>query len=514
MDVDNEGVNKKGGTPMGKQEHAILVKIKYHDRTRFYIYSKKEKRFVSLTEARLARALPGYTQLNEKARQRAFDTFIKRSEVIEAIKVPEFLPTAQPKPRLSQEERERAAQSSLSIANLFEAQRVGYTLLADILCGQHCTALRKAEPSFSPTIAIRNDSPEIQSVLKKLVKSIVRVSRWKIKKGKIERTAILNYRISPGELPHHIQDATLVKCSIPGYGKLRFPARYTDTIVLMIGADKSQIQEAVPYLDNAAVILLNCGTGDLSPTRLSSSDLAAYDPEIIQQLKANRKAVSALLGWWWSAFGNEDAWARGIVQEARASFGKPDSRYIRVELDPRQLRDAIRYRVLLSFMDALEAAGVLGSEDLQSYRQGAKDVFDPDPQETVTLRRVEDPEVFQEIMRELVAAKRDSIVAGGERFVKADKPFAAWRTISGEQYLVMPEDAWAKAYKKAALARNDLETSFFKQPNWRGDLQKILVEAEVIKRASSGYRYRYDLFGDGSRDQTYVVAISTQILEN
>lgn len=499
---------------MSKKPPTLLVKVKYPDRQQFFIYSEGENRFVPLTESQLARAIPGYTLLNEKARQRELDTFIRRSEVIETIKVPEFLPTGSPKPKFSQDEKAKAAQAFLSLADLFEVRRAGYNLISNILCGQHCTALRKAEPSFSPTIAIRNDSPEIRSVLKKLIKSIVRLSRWKIKKVQIERTAILDYRVSPGEFPHHIQDFSKVKCSIPGYKKLRFPAAYTDTIALLISADNSQIREAAPCLGNAAVVLLNCGTGDLNPTRLSSSDLAAYDPEIVQQLKANRKAVSALLGWWWSAFDNEDAWARGIVQEARAFFGKPDSRYIRVELDPKQLRDAIRYRVLQSFMDELETNGLMSSEELQPYRQGAKDVFDPAPQESITLRRAEDPEAFQEIMRELVTAKLDSVVEEGARFVKADKPFAAWRTISGEQYLVMPEDAWATAYKKAALARKGLETSFFKQPGWEKALQKLLVDAGKIKRASSGYRYRYDLYGDGRRDQTYVVAIPVQILEN
>ena len=502
---------------MSKKGPSALVKVKYHGCNRFYIYDEKEDRFRPIIEKDLSRASPGYTRLNEKARQREFDDFIKQSEIVATVKIPEFLPNAPSKPRLekfSPGKKFSAAKTFLSSGSMFEVPRTGYTLLADVLCGLHCAALRKAEPSFSPTVAIRSDSPEIQSALKKLVKSIAWLSCWKSKKVKIERTAILDYRVRPGELLHHIQDFSHVKYSIPEYRKLCFPAEYADTVVLVIEADNAQLREATPYLSNASVVLLNCGTGDLSPTKLSSSDLVAYDPKIVQQFKVHRKAVSALLGWWWSLFDNEDVWARKIVQEARASFGKPDSRYIRVELDPKRLRNAIRYRVVLSFLDELEKFGFMNVEALQPYRQGAKDVFAPAPQESVTLRRAEDPEVFQEIMRELVAAKRDSIVADGERFVKKDKPFAAKRTISGEQYLVMPEDAWATAYKKAVLVRKDWDTSFLRHERWERELQKILAEAGKIKQASSGYRYRYDLYGDGSRDQTYVVAIPAQILEN
>ena len=39
-----------------------------------------------------------------------------------------------------------------------------------------------------------------------------------------------------------------------------------------------------------------------------------------------------------------------------------------------------------------------------------------------------------------------------------------------------------------------------------------MSEAGLIKPASSGYRYRYDLFGNGTRDKTYVVAVAEALL--
>ena len=247
---------------MSKKGPSALVKVKYHGCNRFYIYDEKEDRFRPIIEKDLSRASPGYTRLNEKARQREFDDFIKQSEIVATVKIPEFLPNAPSKPRLekfSPGKKFSAAKTFLSSGSMFEVPRTGYTLLADVLCGLHCAALRKAEPSFSPTVAIRSDSPEIQSALKKLVKSIAWLSCWKSKKVKIERTAILDYRVRPGELLHHIQDFSHVKYSIPEYRKLCFPAEYADTVVLVIEADNAQLREATPYLSNASVVLLNCG---------------------------------------------------------------------------------------------------------------------------------------------------------------------------------------------------------------------------------------------------------------
>ena len=260
------------------------------------------------------------------------------------------------------------------------------------------------------------------------------------------------------------------------------------------------------------MILFNSDAGDLAPTKLSPADIAAYAPDVVSRLQTNSKQVAALLDWWRIPFKNEDTWAREIVQEARASFGKPDSRYIRVELDPKKLRDAIRYRVLLCFFDVLEDNELMTAEELQPYRQGAKDVFDPAPVEPAAVRHAEDPDVFLEVMRELAVDPSAKIVAEDERFIKKDKPLAAWRTIGTERHLVLLEEGWAKFYKKAILAKKTIESSFFQLERWERDLQKTLSEAGLIKKASSGYRYRYDLLENGRRDSTYVVAIPTQLL--
>lgn len=199
---------------------------------------------------------------------------------------------------------------------------------------------------------------------------------------------------------------------------------YTNSIVVIIGAAPSQMKEATPYIDNAAVVLLHSDPGDLKPTKLSTADFAAYDPEIVNRLREYREQIGMLLYWWWLPHKREDAWAAQIVQEARASFGKPDSRYVSVELDPKLLRDRIRYLVFLEFLNELGDYGYMSHEDLEPYRQTAKEVFDPEPPEPVVIRRAEDPEVFLDIMRALAIEKASSIVAEGERFDPAATRFA------------------------------------------------------------------------------------------
>lgn len=162
--------------------------------------------------------------------------------------------------------------------------------------------------------------------------------------------------------------------------------------------------------------------------------------------------------------------------------------------------------MLLSFLDFAVEQNWLAAEDADHYRTVAKSAFDPEPIEQVPVQRMEQPDVFRQIMDRMIEECSAKIVPLSERFVKADKPLAAYREISGELYLVMLETAWARWYLRAAR-KAGVDTSFAQQPNWEREMQKLLCEADMIKTPSSGYRYRYDLYGNGSRDSTYVIAL-------
>ena len=70
--------------------------------------------------------------------------------------------------------------------------------------------------------------------------------------------------------------------------------------------------------------------------------------------------------------------------------------------------------------------------------------------------------------------------------------------------------AW---YAKAVKADSTIDASFLQNDRWAAELQKLLGQAGVIKIPASGYRYRYDLLGNGTRDSTYVVATPARLLQ-
>lgn len=165
---------------MSKKDPPILAIVKYFGCLIYFLWDTKVKRFIRLSESHLSKMIPGYTLLNEKARKRELDSFIKCSEIIKKINLPAWLPNAPSKPSLWRKASKRtsSAHAFLAIGNIFESSKASYRFMADMLCAPHCESLREAEPSFSPTIAAFSDSPEIHAILKQLVKSLVLKSKW------------------------------------------------------------------------------------------------------------------------------------------------------------------------------------------------------------------------------------------------------------------------------------------------------------------------------------------------
>ena len=492
-----------------------VVRIRHADGVEYRVYEPKTG-YVPLDETYLARASPSFRNLNERAREKARDEYLGKCTTIEKASVPRYLvntrrslPGKDGHRRAAAFEDFRAgALALLPVCELFRSAEAGCDLLATVLAGMRCESLREAESGFRAVVEISSTAPEIEETLTTLVKAAVTRKKWK--NGRIKRMAVLDWRTRPGGLPHRIQDFSRLKIKVKKHPTLRVPVPYIDTVALVIGADSAQLREAEPYLENAAVLLLNCGSNDWGGRRLRTSELAEYDPAVVKGLEEERYSVAALLCAWWAAEEDEVTWARQIVAEAKASLGKPDSRYISVQFNPKLLNRAIRHRVLCSFLDWLEAGGLLAGENLECYRAIIKGVYAPELVEEKPPQHAEDPQVFLGIMRNLAASEQ--IAGPDEPFQKGNKLLGAWRTISGEQFLVMPEDGWKKAYSRAARAAKDVDAAFFQRDQWERELQKILAEAEAIKAPSAGYRYRYDLYGTGKRDSTYVVAIPAGLL--
>ena len=504
--------------PISKKSVLIITRIRHNGKVAYFLLDKREKIYLPLNEATLRRQIPHFADLSERARSKAFQRFLKASDVIDCGRIPDDLPNRK-RPRDRNGHKTNLPPAAyragvldlLSMGQLFPSPNPGFDLLADLLGGLWCRALREVESAYQPVAVIDSRAPEIEACLTAMIRAVVLRHRWHRKRASIRRKAILDFRTDGLQLPPHIQDFTGLKLRVPGKGckPLRMPYSYQDTAALVIGASSQQLQESAPYLREAAVFLLNCdGCGDLKGHRISTSLLDSYDPAILGRLEEGRENTSMVLEAWRRL--SHPGLAKTIIQAAKNSFGPQDSRYVAVTLDPRKLNRAVRYQLLLAFLAWTEACELLTAEEVAAYRTAVKQVYDPEPIPETPVRHAEDPEVFLKIMKDLIS---ESDIAGPEdAFRDADKRLGAWRKISGILYLVMPEEVWAKAYRRKLSAEKFMDTSFFQKKDWPRELQRQLSKGGFIKQASSGYRYRYDLYGTGKRDSTYVVAIPASLL--
>lgn len=496
----------------------MITIFRLQDYTGPRYYTLEQHQYRVLDEALLRRQIPHFNLLNEAARAKAFKRFLRSCTVFDCGALPHHLPNYH-RPRdkygrkiaLSMADFRAGALALLSVGELFQDHSVGFSLVADLLGGMWCTKLRALEPCYQSVTSFHSTAPQIEAALTALVRAVVTRKRWKHKRIKVRRTAVLDYRVKGWTLPHHIQDFSRVKIHVPRGGgpSLKIPCSYQDTVALVIGASSQQLQEAAPYLQNAAVLLLNsAGCAELKGRQIRSSAIAAYDSSLLETIVQERGRISLILDWWRRL--SRSRYAKQIIHAAKESFGPPDSRYVAVTLDPKKLNQAIRHQLLLTFLDQMEYYDLLTSEELAAYRSAIKDIYDPEPLPEQPIRHADDADVFLGAMRALAA--QSSIAGLDEPFRKADKYLGAWREISGERYLVMPEDGWAKAYRKWVREDKAIDSTLFQKEGWEKALQKLLVERELIKAPSAGSRYRYDLYGLGKRDNTYVVAVPAALL--
>ena len=500
-----------------KQIHAVSTRMGKDIRT--FMWDSKLGAYATLDEAILAKNIPGFRSLNERARRKAARRFLDSIDVIDCGRIPDDLPNRKrPRDRkghktdLPPAAYRAGVLDLLSLSQLFRAPESGFDLLADLLGGLWCRALREVESAYQPVAVIDSRAPEIEACLTAMIRAVVLRHRWHGKRrASIRRKAILDFRTDGLQLPPHIQDFTGLKLRVPGKGckPLRMPFPYQDTVTLVIGASSQQLQESAPYLREASVFLLNCaGCGDLKGHRIPTSVLSSYDPTVLERLEEGRENTSMVLEAWRRL--SHPRRAQMIIQAAKRFFGPPDSRYVAVTLDPHKLNRAIRYQLLLAFLTWTEDCDLLAAEEAATYRAAIKRIYDPEPISETPVRHAEDPEVFLEVMKALVS--KSDIADMGAPFRNSDNRLGAWREISGILYLVMPEEVWAKAYRQKLSAEKFMDTNFFQKKDWPRELQRQLSKGGFIKQASSGYRYRYDLYGTGKRDSTYVVAIPASLL--
>ena len=127
---------------------------------------------------------------------------------------------------------------------------------------------------------------------------------------------------------------------------------------------------------------------------------------------------------------NEERWATKVLRKAKEHLSKPNEDYVSLSPNPAKLRQAVQYEVTLDFLENAVKSKFLSLEEAEKYRNGVKNAFYPEPIVTELRKRMEDPDVFLDLMRSIVQKKSTFIIAQEERFVKTEKKFGHVRFIN------------------------------------------------------------------------------------
>lgn len=505
------------------KKKAIVI---YHD-GRADAYDVTEKGApVLMDEKYLRRNHPYIGCYTDAHKRKALKKTLEKMDV-RKIKIPSFQPNAKRKLCLPNEGKREPGKEDFTkgVCGLFEIAEIwenpfsGFWLISSMLTAMHCASLRRAGPETLFYVTEIKDAPqELIDLISNLIRAVVTKKRWKRcmkRKGKkarrihvkVRRKPVLDFRATHSAFSLTAWNFAEVTVKAKKRKVIHLLASYEDTISAVVGADKKQLRETLPLMEQSYVLLIKCQKPDgVNPSVFKVSDMERVFHDKIEAVKRSAPYIAALLRWWWEIRSNEDIWAAELLRKAKGHLAKPNEDYVSISPNPVKLRHAVQYEILLSFVETAIEGGFLPREEAEQYCVKIQEAFYPEPVVTEPRKRMEDTDVFLNLMRSIVQEKSTLIVAEEERFVKSEKRFGALRKIGNNLYLVMPEEEWANAYKKAAKNAG-LETSFSQSDGWERNLQKILADAGLIKYTSGNPRYRYDLYAKGSKDKTYVVAL-------
>ena len=495
------------------QPSTHLIILRCGNQTIRWLLQPGEKRPVLLDDRRLRRELPDYADLTLKGRRKAMDRYLKGLPVALRARIDESLPNVglhilgrSP----CRDDFRVGADAFLRLLDLFEDPEAGAILAANLLCGFQMTTLRQIFPAFLPAVSIPEAGESLEQILRLVQQTATPKYRWRGKHCRVRRAPVLDYRESGDGIILKFQDFSRIKIDVPRRNSPAAPFPYTDTAVLFIGASSGQIREAAPYLERCSVIALGCKLPkELSTRRLSHRQLAACDPQIIEAWRAHGAEIALVL-YLWQQYRLPIA---AIKAQVSSRFLPPDKQYIAVVPHPDKLRAAVYIAALIAFLRMLRGYSLLSPEEASAREETLTAIFfPPPPPPAAPKRQAEDPQVFLELLAEHIRQSPEDIAGPDEPYRKKGRRLGAWRTISGTQHLVMAEPVWKKWYQKKVRSRPDLDTVCLSRNAWEKDMQKALADAGVIKAPSAGFRYRYDLYDNGSRDSTYVLAVPAHLL--
>lgn len=403
----------------------------------------------------------------------------------------------------------QGAESLLSLLDVFPSTEAGAMLLATVLLGLRAADLKQYEPSLRPCVAFRGP-PQLERVMKCLFKSILPRKRWKGKNFSIWRKRVVDLNE-----PLSLVDISRARVRIAKLKSTWLSLPPENAVLLVLHGRDTTWGKFSDDLSQTGIVFVNSGlsANGWGAASVPTYSLTAWDDQLFEKIIAKAPQAARLLGWWWGTSGND--WAQDVVRRSHDQLGRPGGRFRTFSYEPKALCRAVAYQVLLDFVALVSDRQWLPPDVADSYRQRLRDIFDPAPLPPPTApRRAEDADVYLEKLKLLLIDHSDQIVPLGKPYARPQrgKVAAAWRQIGGEEYMVMEESVWATWYTKAVKTDHTIGATLLQKPRWELELQKLLGQAGVIKIPASGYRYRYDLLANGTRDTTYVVATPARLL--
>ena len=477
--------------------------------------TEEDGRYIPLPDDFWRRKIPNYRYFTENGRQKQQKKLLKTADVktvcAEADQPPAWrkIHNDDGKRPPTTTDCRQGVEALMSLLDVFPTPEAGAMLLATVLMGLRAADLKQCEPALRPCVAFRGP-PQLEQVMKRLFKSILPRKRWK---GKCfffrrKRKVDLNDALS-------LVDISRVKIRVNKLKSIWLPLPSENTALLVLRGRDTTWGKFSDDLSRTGVVFVNSclSANGWGAASVPTYTVSAWDDDLLENIIAKAPQAAWLLGWWWGT--SRDDWAQDVIRRAHVQLGNPDGRFRTFAYESKALCRAVAYQALLDFVALTGDRQWLPPDRENAYRQRLQDIFDPAPPPPPTApRRAEDADVFLEKLK-LLIDHPDQIVPLGKPYARPQrgKVAATWRQIGGEEYLVMEEKVWMTWYAKAVKADSTIDASFLQNDRWAAELQKLLGQAGVIKLPASGYRYRYDLLGNGTRDSTYVVAIPARLLQ-
>ena len=347
--------------------------------------------------------------------------------------------------------------------------------------------------------------------MRRLFKHILPRKQWDGKHFSFRRKRVIDLN-----KPLSLVDISRVKIRVDKLNSIWLPLPPENTALLVLHGRDTAWGKLSDDLSQVGVVFVNgvLSANGWGAASVPTYNLTSWDDDLLEKVIAKSPQVAWLLGWWWGT--SRDDWAQDVIHRAHDQLGNPGGRFRTFAYESKALCRAMAYQVLLDFVTLTGDRQWLPPDKADVYRQRLQDIFDPAPPPPPTApRRAEDADVYLEKLSGLVENNPDLIIPSEQPYVRPrrGKIAAAWRCISGEEYLVMEESVWAAWYTKAVKADHIIDDTFLQRDRWASELQKLLGQAGVIKMPTTGYRYRYDLLANGTRDTTYVVATPARLLQ-